>query len=107
MKPISRRDLVFGLPLLIVLGCNVRSQSPPQPKAALDEPARKYDGYGKFHRPITTNSPEAQAWFDQGMVLLYGFNHDEAIRSFNQAASLDPTCAMAWWGVSYANGLHV
>ncbi|HYW88933.1 MAG TPA: tetratricopeptide repeat protein [Chloroflexota bacterium] len=107
MKPISRRDLAFALPLVIAVGCNMPSQSPPQPKAALDEPAHRYDGYGKFHRAVTTSSPEAQAWFDQGMVLLYGFNHDEAIRSFHEAARIDPKCAMAWWGVSYANGLHV
>lgn len=71
------------------------------------EPARRYEGYGGYHRPITTNSSEAQAWFDQGMQLLYGFNHDEAIRSFERAAELDPQCAMAWWGVAYAHGLHI
>jgi len=69
--------------------------------------ARLYPGYGGYHRSITTNSPEAQRWFDQGIQLLYGFNHDEAIRSFREAAAHDPGCAMAWWGVSYANGLHV
>ncbi|HWB19778.1 MAG TPA: hypothetical protein VG711_05720 [Phycisphaerales bacterium] len=69
--------------------------------------ARQYPGFGAYSRPISTKSPEAQKWFDQGMQLLYGFNHDEAIRSFLQAAALDPDCAMAWWGASYAHGLHI
>ncbi len=57
--------------------------------------------------PITTNSPEAQAWFNQGLVSLYGFNHGEAIRSFTEAAALDPQAAMPWWGIAYANGMHL
>jgi hypothetical protein len=47
---------------------------------------------------VTTDSAEAQRWFDQGIQLLYGYNHDEAIRSFEKAAEIDPSCAMAWWG---------
>ncbi len=69
--------------------------------------ARLYAGYGDYHRAITTNSAAAQRWFDQGMQLLYGFNHDEAIRSFREAARLDPHAAMPWWGVAYAYGVHV
>lgn len=66
-----------------------------------------YDGYGGYHREVTTSSADAQRWFDQGLQLVYGFNHDEAIRSFREAARLDPDCAMAWWGVAHANGIHV
>ena len=69
--------------------------------------ARMYDGFGNYQRDISTDSPRAQAWFNQAMQLLYGFNHDEAIRSFLQAAALDPQCAMAWWGAAYAYGLHI
>ncbi|MDA1259188.1 MAG: hypothetical protein O3A20_01055 [Planctomycetota bacterium] len=69
--------------------------------------ARLCEGYGDFHRTITTDAPTAQQWFDQGMQLLYGFNHDEATRSFREAARLDPRAAMPWWGVAYANGIHV
>lgn len=54
--------------------------------------------------PITTANPLAQQFFDQGLTLVYGFNHDEAIRSFKKAAELDPDCAMAWWGVALALG---
>lgn len=69
--------------------------------------ARLYDGYGALHRAITTDSAAAQRWFDQGMQLLYGFNHDEAIRSFREAARRDPRAAMPLWGVAYAYGTHV
>jgi len=69
--------------------------------------ARHYDGFGDFQRPITTSSPEAQRWFNQGMQLLYGFNHDEAIRSFQEAAAHDPEAAMPWWGIAYANGINI
>ena len=58
-------------------------------------------------RPITAGSSEAQRWFDQGMQLLYGFNHDEAVRSFKEAAARDPDAAMPWWGVAYASGMNI
>lgn len=85
------------------------AQAGPSTGAAAPPSAqpRFYDGLGNYTRTITTNSPRAQKWFDQGIQLLYGFNHDEAIRSFEQAAALDDTCAMAWWGIAYANGLHI
>lgn len=69
--------------------------------------ARKYSGFDGYSRTITCDSPEAQEWFNQGIQLLYGFNHDEAVRSFEKAAELDPTCAMAWWGAAYARGMHI
>jgi tetratricopeptide (TPR) repeat protein len=62
---------------------------------------------GHFHRPITTKSPEAQRYFNQGLALLFSFDHDNAIRSFQEAARLDPECAMAWWGVALASGPHI
>jgi tetratricopeptide (TPR) repeat protein len=66
-----------------------------------------YPGFDGFQRTISTRSPEAQRWFNQGLQLLYGFNHDEAIRSFAKAGDLDPTCAMACWGEAYARGIHI
>ena len=69
--------------------------------------AALYAGLNGYHRTVTTSSPEAQRWFDQGIQLLYGFNHDEAIRSFRAAAAADPDCAMAHWGEAYALGLHI
>jgi hypothetical protein len=66
-----------------------------------------FEGRGDVTRPVTTSSAEAQRYFDQGLVFMYAFNHDEAIRSFRHAAELDPTCAMAQWGVAIANGPHI
>jgi len=66
-----------------------------------------YDGLGSYSRKITTDSPEAQRYFDQGLGFLHGFNHRAAIRAFQQAAELDPECAMAHWGVALACGPHI
>lgn len=73
--------------------------------AALDVPL--YDGMGKHEREVTTDSPLAQRYFNQGLTWAYAFNHGEAIRSFRKAAELDPDCAMAWWGVALCNGPHI
>ena len=66
-----------------------------------------YDDLGSHHLAVTTTSQRAQAYFDQGLRLVYGFNHGEAIRAFREAARLDPSCAMCWWGVALAYGPHV
>jgi len=69
--------------------------------------ALRYEGFGDYSKKITTDSREAQGWFDQGLQLMYGFNHDEAIRSFEKAAEVDPSAAMAWWGVAYCQGINI
>ncbi|HEY5459242.1 MAG TPA: hypothetical protein VIJ81_07220, partial [Sphingomicrobium sp.] len=69
-------------------------------QAATPAGIRLYDGLGKVHFPITTSSPEAQRYFDQGMGFAYGFNHAAAIASFREAQRLDPGCAMCFWGES-------
>jgi tetratricopeptide (TPR) repeat protein len=61
-------------------------------------------GMGAYHHPIHTRSVEAQQFFDQGLTLYYGFNHDEAIRSFERAAELDPMSPMPWWGKALSLG---
>ena len=66
-----------------------------------------YTDLGTHQKAIGTRVPAAQQYFDQGLRLVYGFNHAEAIRSFTRAAELDPTCAMCWWGIGYAYGPHV
>ena len=65
------------------------------------------DGLGDYHFAITSAKPEVQRWFDQGLMLTYGFNHDAAERSFLRATELDPDCAMCWWGASLVLGPHV
>lgn len=59
---------------------------------------------GRIHRSVTTASPEAQRWFDRGIALTFGFNHEEAVLCFEKAAEIDPGCAMAHWGKAYALG---
>ena len=66
-----------------------------------------FDGLGSHSRRIATRSADAQKYFDQGLRLLFGFNHGGAIRSFQEAARLDPACAMAHWGVALASGPHI
>src|SRR6266550_6793208 len=63
-----------------------------------------YPGLGPVHHPVTTASALAQKYFDQGLAFTYGFNHDEAERSFEQAAQIDPKMAMAYWGVALVLG---
>jgi tetratricopeptide (TPR) repeat protein len=63
-----------------------------------------YDTLGRYSYTITTASPEAQRWFDQGLRLVYAFNHAEARRAFSEAARLDPSCAMCFWGLAIAEG---
>jgi tetratricopeptide (TPR) repeat protein len=66
--------------------------------------AMAYYDLGKYSRPVTTSSPEAQVWFDRGLNWVYAFNHEEAIKCFTKALEHDPGCAMAHWGISYAAG---
>src|SRR5262245_57599313 len=70
-------------------------------------PAPLFDDLGNHHHPITTKSKLAQRYFDQGLTLCFNFNHAEAIRSFTAVATLDPDCAMAWWGVAFAHGPNI
>jgi tetratricopeptide (TPR) repeat protein len=67
-------------------------------------PAPLLNGMGHLHHAVATSNPLAQKYFDQGLTLVYGFNHDEAVRSFAYAAKLDPKCAMAYWGIALARG---
>lgn len=63
-----------------------------------------YFNLGNHRFPISTHSEQAQIWFDRGLAWCYGFNHEEAIRCFQNAITEDPTCAMGYWGIAYANG---
>ena len=69
--------------------------------------ANLIEGLGDYSMPVTAKSPDVQRWFDQGLAMTYGFNHDAAERSFLKAAELDPECAMCWWGAALVLGPHV
>jgi tetratricopeptide (TPR) repeat protein len=66
-----------------------------------------FRGLGGHRMPITTKNTRTQMFFDQGVNLMFGFNHAEAIRSFREAARLDPDCAMCWWGIAFALGPNI
>lgn len=66
-----------------------------------------FSNLGTLHHPITTRDARAQQYFDQGLRLIYAFNHEEATRSFEAAARIDPDAAMAYWGVAYALGPNI
>jgi tetratricopeptide (TPR) repeat protein len=66
-----------------------------------------YKDLSEYHRSVSTKSKEAQEYFDQGLTLYYGFNHEAAIKSFQQAIALDSTCAMAWWGQAISMGPNI
>src|SRR5256886_9161500 len=80
-----------------IIAANAATKSPAAPP-------RLMPGLGDVHHPVSTKNREAQQFFDQGLKLVYGFNHDEARRSFQRAAELDPKLAMAWWGVALTLG---
>jgi tetratricopeptide (TPR) repeat protein len=63
-----------------------------------------YYDLGSYSRAITTSSPDAKLWFDRGLVWIYGYHHEEAVRCFQRALKADPGCAMAHWGIAYAIG---
>ncbi|RYY30473.1 MAG: hypothetical protein EOO04_04680 [Chitinophagaceae bacterium] len=68
------------------------------------ENAPVFEGLGNHHYKVTTRSEKAQQYFNQGLTLLYAFNHGEAGRSFKAAIALDSTCAMSWWGLAMVLG---
>jgi tetratricopeptide (TPR) repeat protein len=107
-------NLVQLSSILMLFGCsppNTTSQesdTPIEKKAISAEVgAPLFDGMGQHQHPITTSVPAAQLYFDQGLVLAFGFNHAEAIRSFKAAQRLDPGCAMCFWGEALATGPNI
>ncbi len=72
-----------------------------------DRKAPLFPNLGDLRYPVTTNSDLAQKYFNQGLTFAYGFNHEEAFRSFEEAARLDSNCAMAYWGMAYVLGPNI
>jgi tetratricopeptide (TPR) repeat protein len=66
-----------------------------------------FSDLGHYQHKVSTRNALAQRYFNQGLTLAYAFNHAEAIRSFKEAARLDPHCAMAWWGIALASGPNI
>lgn len=101
--------LVLLLACLLFVGCTTQPTGPivrgdKDSAYGVGGKAQLFPDMGPYARPITTDSRKAQRYFDQGLKFIYGFNHDEAVRSFTKATEYDPGCAMAWWGIAYAQG---
>ena len=90
-RPIMRNPVpVAFLVVTGLAGCALFARR--QPTA----PVPLFEDLGTHHHAIATSSPLAQRYFDQGLRLVYAFNHDEAVRAFREASRVDPDCAMAW-----------
>jgi tetratricopeptide (TPR) repeat protein len=104
-------QLMAGAMLFVAAGCAGQGQEGSKSSAhgahaqsADSSRPVLYSTLGSYSYRITTNSAETQRWFDQGLRLVYGFNHLEAQRAFNEAARLDPACAMCYWGIAITEG---
>ena len=94
----------MGPVLLVMLWCGMAAAQEHAAHPPAAKPATLMTGLGNLHHPVSSKNAEAQEFFDQGLRLIYAFNHDEAARSFRRAADLDPKLAMAYWGIAEAVG---
>jgi tetratricopeptide (TPR) repeat protein len=92
---------IILLSFFLVPGIAMAQHHHPQPPA---KPAILLPGMGNLQHPIATKSAQAQRFFDQGLTLVYAFNHGDAVLSFKRAAELDPQSPMPWWGIALAVG---
>ncbi len=92
------RRLALPALLLVLSACSASRTDTADGRPVL------YDSLGGYAYRITTASPDAQRWFNQGLRLVYAFNHGEAQRSFREAVRLDPSCAMCFWGIALTEG---
>ncbi len=101
---ITNDPLILALVTPTILSSSRQSKTPAM-AAALQAPI--LNDLGNYTFPISTNSKEAQRYFNQGIIFAYGFNHAEALRSLEAAAKLDPNCAMCHWGMAYVLGPNI
>lgn len=100
--------------ICLLFGCSPPNPTSQENNTTVDKTvisakagAPLFEGMGEHQHMITTSVPAAQLYFDQGLVLAFGFNHAEAIRSFQAAQRLDPECAMCFWGEALATGPNI
>lgn len=93
--------------LLILSTFVVIAQDDHLANQTAEKPVALYSGLGTWHHPIGTANSEAQKFFDQGLILMYGFNRYEALRSFRKASELDPHAGMVYWGIAMALGPYL
>ena len=92
-----RKEIIISAIGFLIFSCSTQT----------DKQAPLFDNLGTLHFSVTTDSEQAQKYFNQGLILAYGFNHEEAFRSFEEAARLDTNCAMAYWGMAYVLGPNI
>jgi len=85
----------------------VVAEAPAAIPAAAPAGPHRFDTLGALHRPISSKNPDAQAWFDQGLRMAYGFNHQAAGQAFAEAVKADPDCAICWWGQALVLGPNI
>ena len=95
--------IVWAWSALILLSVTIAAAAQEHAMGAA-KPVTMMTGLGDLRHPVSTKNAAAQGFFDQGLRLIYAFNHDEAARSFQEAAALDPKLAMAHWGIAEAVG---
>ena len=103
----KRAGIILALFVVAVVTAFYPVASSQMKMASDEKPVSLLTGVGNIHRTVSTDNAEAQRFFDQGLNLIYGFNHEEAIRSFRRAAELDPKLAMAHWGIALALGPNI
>src|SRR4030095_4645818 len=99
-----KRILIVAVVFMLVASASAQHQHPPAGDA---KPATLIPGLGDVRNPVSPPNGEAQRFFNQGLALVYGFNHEEAVKAFTRAAELDPQLAMAHWGVALALGPNI
>ena len=97
----------FTVLLLACLSSTAVANNESKPALPAGATAPLLEGIGDLHFPISTDSPTAQQYFNQALTLAFGFNHAEAVRSFKEAARLDPTCGICWAGAALALGPNI
>lgn len=107
MKHFLHRNITVLSALMVMISMGHATPQAPSHAADGNSNAPLFDNLGLLHHPITTVHPRAQQYFDQGLRLIYAFNHEEAIRSFEEAIRIDPDAAMAYWGMAYALGPNI
>ncbi|HET7126828.1 MAG TPA: hypothetical protein VFI26_07030 [Lysobacter sp.] len=103
----NRLAIVVLVPALLLAACRAPQPQADAPSAASASAPKLFDDFGDLHRDIGSEVPEAQRYFDQGLRMAYGFNHEAAGRSFAEAARLDPDCAMCFWGQALVLGPNI
>lgn len=94
--------------VVVLCFCSIAfAQDHSMMKMSKEKPAQLMPGLGALHHQVSTSNAEAQKFFDQGLMLIYAFNHEEAIRAFKRSAELDSKMAMAYWGIAYALGPNI